>query len=105
MVGLQLNDAMNVIMIPATLVISVIASTTVFRNLFVVYDSFAFEGPVGFIPNQIQSGRNQPSSRGHGDASSVTTFSPARTLVIHGLSDPRDDTATPPSVQDMETLP
>jgi hypothetical protein len=40
MAGLQLNPIMNIMTIPFALVVSVIAATTVFRNVFVAYDNF-----------------------------------------------------------------
>ncbi|KAG8981257.1 hypothetical protein FRC05_004159 [Tulasnella sp. 425] len=41
--GLSLNPIMNIIVLPMTLVVSVIASTTVFRNVFTLHDDFASE--------------------------------------------------------------
>ncbi|KAG6885875.1 hypothetical protein C0993_008394 [Termitomyces sp. T159_Od127] len=42
--SLGLNPVMNIMCLPFALVVSVIASTTVFRNVFVTYDSFSSEG-------------------------------------------------------------
>jgi len=42
--GLGLNPVMNIISIPFVLVVSVIASTTVFRNVFTLYDDFGSDG-------------------------------------------------------------
>jgi len=49
MAGLQLNPVMNVITLPFALVVSVIAATTVFRNVFTAYDGFSgdIKGPTG----------------------------------------------------------
>ncbi|KAG8949821.1 hypothetical protein FRC00_007962 [Tulasnella sp. 408] len=41
--ALSLNPIMNIIVLPMTLVVSVIASTTVFRNVFILHDDFASE--------------------------------------------------------------
>ncbi|KAG8885203.1 hypothetical protein FRB98_001931 [Tulasnella sp. 332] len=41
--GMKLNPIMNIIAIPFTLVVSVIAATTVFRNVFTMYDDFSGE--------------------------------------------------------------
>ncbi|KAG9017530.1 hypothetical protein FRB90_000955 [Tulasnella sp. 427] len=41
--ALSLNPIMNIIVLPMTLVVSVIASTTVFRNVFTLHDGFASE--------------------------------------------------------------
>ncbi|KAG8898722.1 hypothetical protein FRC01_010788, partial [Tulasnella sp. 417] len=41
--SLDLNPIMNIIVLPMTLVVSVIASTTVFRNVFTLHDDFASE--------------------------------------------------------------
>ncbi|KAF5318849.1 hypothetical protein D9619_010967 [Psilocybe cf. subviscida] len=40
MAGLQLNPVMNIITLSFALVVSVIAATTVFRNVFTAYDNF-----------------------------------------------------------------
>jgi hypothetical protein len=40
MASLNLNPVMNVIALPFALVVSVIAATTVFRDVFVAYDGF-----------------------------------------------------------------
>lgn len=40
MAGLQLNPVMSIITLPFALVVSVIAATTVFRNVFMAYDNF-----------------------------------------------------------------
>lgn len=47
MAGLQLNPVMNIITISFALIVSVIAATTVFRNVFIAYDNFHgdSEGP------------------------------------------------------------
>ncbi|KAJ3503300.1 hypothetical protein NLJ89_g8494 [Agrocybe chaxingu] len=39
--GLQLNPVMNIMFLPFALVVSVIAATTVFRNVFTAYDAFS----------------------------------------------------------------
>ncbi|KAF9554796.1 hypothetical protein CPC08DRAFT_162416 [Agrocybe pediades] len=44
MAGLHLNPVMNIITLPFACVVSVIAATTVFRNVFTTYDSFSREG-------------------------------------------------------------
>jgi hypothetical protein len=62
--GLQLNPVMNLITVSFALVISVIAATTVFRNVFIASDSFSGElrGFAGIIspahegPFRLQSG-------------------------------------------------
>ena len=41
MAGLQLNPSMNVMTLPFAAVVSVLAATMVFRNVFTAYDSFA----------------------------------------------------------------
>lgn len=41
--GLQLNPVMNLVAVPFALVVSVIAATTVFRNVFTASDSFSGE--------------------------------------------------------------
>ncbi|KNZ81986.1 hypothetical protein J132_09309 [Termitomyces sp. J132] len=41
---LGLNPVMNIMCLPFALVVSVIASTTVFRNVFTAHDSFSSEG-------------------------------------------------------------
>jgi hypothetical protein len=41
MASLRLNPVMNIIALPFALVVSVIAATTVFRNVFVTHDGFA----------------------------------------------------------------
>lgn len=40
MAGLHMNPVMNIITLPFALVVSVIAATTVFRNVFTAYDNF-----------------------------------------------------------------
>jgi len=40
MAGLHMNPVMNIITLPFALVVSVIAATTVFRNVFITYDNF-----------------------------------------------------------------
>ncbi|KAG6815235.1 hypothetical protein H0H87_003730, partial [Tephrocybe sp. NHM501043] len=44
---LGLNPVMNIIALPFALVVSVIAATTVFRNVFTAYDAFASDGTAG----------------------------------------------------------
>lgn len=46
MAGLQLNPVMNIITLPFAIVVSVIAATTVFRNVFTAYDNFAGDNVV-----------------------------------------------------------
>ena len=46
MAGLQLNPVMNIITLPFAIVVSVIAATTVFRNVFIAYDNFAGDNVV-----------------------------------------------------------
>jgi hypothetical protein len=41
MASLRLNPVMNIIALPFALVVSVIAATTVFRNVFIAHDGFA----------------------------------------------------------------
>lgn len=41
MACLAFNPVMNIMALPFALVVSVIASTTVFRNVFILYDAFA----------------------------------------------------------------
>jgi hypothetical protein len=47
MASLGLNPVMNIIALPFALVVSVIAATTVFRNVFVAYDSFGHDSSSG----------------------------------------------------------
>ncbi|TFK36382.1 hypothetical protein BDQ12DRAFT_248941 [Crucibulum laeve] len=54
MASLALNPVMNIIALPFALVVSVIASTTVFRNVFIAHDSF-FSDASG--PGTSASGR------------------------------------------------
>jgi len=42
--GLQFNPVMNIMCLPFALVVSVIAATAVFRNVFTAYDAFSSEG-------------------------------------------------------------
>ncbi|KAF5369189.1 hypothetical protein D9615_009957 [Tricholomella constricta] len=44
MAALGLNPVMNIIALPFALVVSVIAATTVFRNVFIAYDAFSGDG-------------------------------------------------------------
>ncbi|KAG9050125.1 hypothetical protein FS837_007650 [Tulasnella sp. UAMH 9824] len=55
--ALSLNPIMNIIVLPMTLVVSVIASTTVFRNVFILHDDFASE-----FERTGKSGTNQPTT-------------------------------------------
>ncbi|KDR76425.1 hypothetical protein GALMADRAFT_155974 [Galerina marginata CBS 339.88] len=57
MAGLHLNPVMNIMTLPFALVVSVIAATTVFRNVFTAYDSFAGD------PYAPPSGGSHPNSR------------------------------------------
>lgn len=47
MASLALNPVMNIITLPFALVVSVIAATTVFRNVFIRYESFSSGGSGG----------------------------------------------------------
>lgn len=47
MASLALNPVMNIITLPFALVVSVIAATTVFRNVFIRYDAFSSGGSGG----------------------------------------------------------
>ncbi|KAF5336615.1 hypothetical protein D9611_006458 [Ephemerocybe angulata] len=44
---LQLNPVMNIMCLPFALVVSVIAATTVFRNVFTAFDGFSSQGSAG----------------------------------------------------------
>lgn len=59
--SLGLNPVMNIIALPFALVVSVIAATTVFRNVFTAYDSFAFSSS---NPATGSGSRNNDSARG-----------------------------------------
>ncbi|KAF9527459.1 hypothetical protein CPB83DRAFT_793263 [Crepidotus variabilis] len=56
--GLQLNPVMNIMTLPFALVVSVIAATSVFRNVFVAFDSFSSDG------TPVSGGSNGPGVRG-----------------------------------------
>lgn len=58
MAALWLNRVMNNITLPFALVISVIAATTVFRNVFIAYDGFSSEsgGSEGTSSGGLNSG-------------------------------------------------
>ncbi|KAJ2926023.1 hypothetical protein H1R20_g11076, partial [Candolleomyces eurysporus] len=45
--ALQLNPVMNILCLPFALVVSVIAATTVFRNVFTAYDAFSKDHSTG----------------------------------------------------------
>ncbi|KJA26745.1 hypothetical protein HYPSUDRAFT_1029023 [Hypholoma sublateritium FD-334 SS-4] len=51
MAGLQLNPVMNIITLSFAVVVSVIAATTVFRNVFTAYDNFANDNIVAANTN------------------------------------------------------
>ncbi|KAG6888367.1 hypothetical protein C0992_008669 [Termitomyces sp. T32_za158] len=70
--ALGLNPVMNIMCLPFALVVSVIASTTVFRNVFITYDSFSSEGngpsssnstPLNYSGRLAMSGSRMNSSR------------------------------------------
>jgi hypothetical protein len=67
--ALKLNPVMNIIALPFALVVSVIAATTVFRNVFIAYDDFSSDTTAG------------ASSSHHGQSSNVA-FN--RVQVSHG---------------------
>lgn len=56
MASLGLNPVMNIIALPFALVVSVIAGTTVFRNVFTTYDGFSSETSGGLGSLGITSG-------------------------------------------------
>ena len=56
MAGLHMNPVMNIITLSFALVVSVIAATTVFRNVFIAYDNFTSD------PND-SSGSSAPTLR------------------------------------------
>lgn len=62
MAALGLNPVMNIMMLPFALVVSVIAATTVFRNVFVRYDAFASDRS----KSQAASSDNNRSGFQHG---------------------------------------
>ncbi|KAF8884823.1 hypothetical protein BD779DRAFT_1442846 [Infundibulicybe gibba] len=66
MAALALNPVMNIVALPFALVVSVIAATTVFRNVFVLYDGFS-----GDYTKQKAS--NTSSTRAGTDIRFVTT--------------------------------
>ncbi|KAG6865412.1 hypothetical protein C0991_002906, partial [Blastosporella zonata] len=53
--SLGLNPVMNIVALPFALVVSVIASTTVFRNVFTTYDAFASEVTGGAVSSSAQN--------------------------------------------------
>ncbi|KAG9014887.1 hypothetical protein FRB94_009045 [Tulasnella sp. JGI-2019a] len=58
--SLALNPIMNIIAVPFTLVVSVIAATTVFRHVFTMYDDFSSETS----PHNTKSNSNFNSNSG-----------------------------------------
>jgi hypothetical protein len=71
--SLALNPVMNLMFLPASQVVSTLAATTVFRNVFRIHDAFAVDSS---LP-RYQS--NNPSTGGFG-ASGRTPQSAARRL-------------------------
>ena len=57
MASLTMNPIMNVMALPFAMVVSVIAATTVFRNVFLAYDSF------GNSPSNEQQGESAANIR------------------------------------------
>jgi len=69
--GMSLNPIMNIIAVPFTLVVSVIAATTVFRHVFLMYDDFSGEAsktpvPSGHQVNTVGGTGRSGLSRGRG---------------------------------------
>ncbi|KAG8905944.1 hypothetical protein FRB99_007949 [Tulasnella sp. 403] len=64
--SLGLNPVMNIIALPFALVVSIIAATTVFRNVFSLYDDFSSNAsrPTGGSQNASSTGARAPRSRG-----------------------------------------
>jgi hypothetical protein len=56
MASLGLNPVMNIIALPFALVVSVIAATTVFRNVFTAFDAFSSESSGQTSGTGIHSG-------------------------------------------------
>lgn len=59
--GLQLNPVMNIMALPFAVVVSVIAATTVFRNVFTAYD--AFSGDLNAPSDESKSGVVRTNAR------------------------------------------
>ncbi|KAF9014209.1 hypothetical protein BDQ17DRAFT_447875 [Cyathus striatus] len=129
MAALALNPVMNIIALPFALVISVMASTTVFRNVFIKHDAFSAEstgpgtsgsrgishsadtGPLNF--NRFGPGRFQSAHRtndiqlgdynkSHHDVGHVGAISVTRVVDIDVSGGPIEDT-TPPYAEKSGT--
>ncbi|KAG6836792.1 hypothetical protein H0H93_003213 [Arthromyces matolae] len=66
--ALGLNPVMNIMCLPFALVVSVIAATTVFRNVFLAHDSFSSEttGPTSSSSNPLPYNSRLPGGTRHG---------------------------------------
>jgi len=74
MASLRLNPVMNIIALPFALVVSVIAATTVFRNVFIAHDGFA-SGSSGGQHGTNSSGTGHSLPRFFTGNSRITTWS------------------------------
>lgn len=87
--GLNLNAIMNIMVLPMTLVVSVIASTTVFRNVFTLHDDFASE----FEKTNGKSGTNPGTTNvsritfGKGGSTRPPRFGPRRDFLTTAGTD------------------
>ena len=78
MASLGLNPVMIIIMLPFALVVSVIASTTVFRNVFITYDGFE-DSSAGWPSNSNFITGTGTGFFHHLSTSLLTTFQTRRT--------------------------
>ncbi|KAF5371792.1 hypothetical protein D9758_003523 [Tetrapyrgos nigripes] len=76
--SLVLNPVMNIICLPFAIVVSVIAATTVFRHVFLLYDSFSHVSSAGrhTYPSVERGGG---AVRGANDGYPLSPLSPSRT--------------------------
>jgi len=77
MTSLGLNPVTNIIALPFALVVSVIAATTVFRNVFVAYDGFennvTSSGQHGTDTSNVGNGRGAVRSFGRSRSSTASS--------------------------------